>query len=176
MVYLAKSLVDDAEDFNRFSNLAMEERLSFEDSKDVLSTNRKIDSSLTPLLANRPTIKDPFTLEMGFMISLSTIANKCRCPVTRREAMDLLPRIHPQREVMWDAKWLHKICEYVINYEEADCPARVTEDPATWPTEENRIVIAYAIPDYEGLIHKPQPVTFAKRKDGELVTWIEHLS
>jgi hypothetical protein len=84
----------------------------------------------------RNTSRNPaanFTFEMGIILGLYMIACRCRCPVTRREALSLLER-NPPREGLWDAQQHFVVAKRVIELEEREL------DPVTgWPVERVRI-------------------------------------
>lgn len=74
-----------------------------------------------------------FTFEMSIIPPLYHTAVRCRCPVTRREAISLLAR-HPRREGLWDAEQHVLVAKRVIELEEREL------DPATaWPPEHTRL-------------------------------------
>jgi hypothetical protein len=74
-----------------------------------------------------------FTFEMGVIPGLYMAACRCRCPVTRREALAMLKR-NPPREGLWDAQQHYVVAKRVIEFEEREL------DPVTgWPVESARI-------------------------------------
>jgi hypothetical protein len=74
-----------------------------------------------------------FTFEMGIILGLYMTACRCRCPVTRREALSMLER-NPPREGLWDAQQHYVVAKRVIELEEREL------DPVTgWPVESARI-------------------------------------
>ncbi|KAH3909448.1 hypothetical protein HBH56_156660 [Parastagonospora nodorum] len=74
-----------------------------------------------------------FTFTIGIIPGLYLTACRCRCPVTRREALALLERELP-REGLWDAQQHAVVARRVIELEERNV------DPVTgWPVESARI-------------------------------------
>jgi hypothetical protein len=61
----------------------------------------KIVLDFMDLSPPRPSAR--FTFEISLIPSIYLAGTRCRCPVTRREALALLKR-HPPREGMWDAE------------------------------------------------------------------------
>lgn len=75
-----------------------------------------------------------FTFEVTVIPYLNFAASRCRCPVTRREAVALLERNIP-REGLWDAKQQALVCRRLIEIEESEV------DPFKgWPTENARVM------------------------------------
>jgi hypothetical protein len=60
-----------------------------------------------------------FTVDMGLIPLLHYTAMKCREPVTRRQAIELL-RLTPQREGMWDGVVVARMATKVMEMEEED--------------------------------------------------------
>ena len=74
-----------------------------------------------------------FTFEVALIAPLYFVATRCRCPVTRREAVSLLGRGLP-REGLWDAEQEAIVSKRLIEMEETEV------DPQTgWPLERARI-------------------------------------
>lgn len=74
-----------------------------------------------------------FTFEVSIVPHLFFVANSCRCPTTRREALALLA-LEPPREGLWDPKQCSLVVERAIEMEEHDV------DPRTgWPVESARV-------------------------------------
>lgn len=85
-----------------------------------------------------------FTSEVGLIIGLYTTACRCRCPITRRQAVALLERDLP-REGLWDAQQHLVVAKRIIELEESDL------DPVTgWPSEQARIWSAQIHGDVDG--------------------------
>ncbi|KAL1997883.1 hypothetical protein VTN02DRAFT_508 [Thermoascus thermophilus] len=61
---------------------------------------------------------DNFCLDMGVILPLYRVATKCRHPITRRKAIDLLST-HPRQEGLWDSRCCAKVGEAVMTVEEA---------------------------------------------------------
>lgn len=75
-----------------------------------------------------------FTFEVLVIPYLNFTASRCRCPVTRRDAVALLERNIP-REGLWDAQQQAVVCRRLIEIEEREV------DPVTgWPTENARVL------------------------------------
>lgn len=75
-----------------------------------------------------------FTFEITVIPYLNFAAARCRCPVTRREAVALLERNIP-REGLWDAQQQAIVSRRLIEIEEQEL------DPVTgWPTENARVL------------------------------------
>jgi hypothetical protein len=75
-----------------------------------------------------------FTFEITVIPYLNFTASRCRCPITRREAVVLLERNIP-REGLWDAQQQAIVCRRLIEIEESEV------DPITgWPTENARVL------------------------------------
>ena len=74
-----------------------------------------------------------FTFDIAIIPQLYFAATRCRCPITRREAVALLER-NPPREGLWDVQQHVVVSKRAIELEEA------TVDPTTgWPVEETRL-------------------------------------
>ncbi|KAL2012232.1 hypothetical protein VTN00DRAFT_4950 [Thermoascus crustaceus] len=65
---------------------------------------------------DRPT--DNFCLDMGIILPLYRVATKCRHPIIRRKAIDLLST-HPRQEGLWNSRCCAKLGELVMAVEEA---------------------------------------------------------
>jgi len=118
----------------------------------------------------------PFTFEMGIIPCLYFTAIKCRCPSLRRKAIELLSKVIPQREGLWDSRMLGKVAARMMELEEDGCaPNRAV---STWPIEEKRIHGAYICPEYS-VKGRTQQVTFAWRPhglEGEWQAWTENIA
>jgi hypothetical protein len=100
-----------------------------------------------------------FTFEIGIIPGLYLTACRCRCPVTRREAIALLER-NPPREGLWDAQQHLIVAKRVIELEESEL------DPVTgWPVERTRIWSTMIRGDMDG--NGRFPVYFAVGHWGE---------
>lgn len=74
-----------------------------------------------------------FTFEVGIISYVYFTACRCRCPITRREAISLLER-NPPREGLWDAQQHAVVAKRIVEIEEGEL------DPITsWPVERTRI-------------------------------------
>lgn len=106
-----------------------------------------------------------FSLDTALIFALYFVAIKCRSPTIRRQAAKFLSLVEPQREGMLDARVLHVVSRYVIEFEERSCLIPVTEERWTWPRETSRL---HAIDmsrkcDYE---RRTQSFTFVWMPDG----------
>jgi hypothetical protein len=111
------------------------------------------------LNATQPVAK--FTFEISVIPSLSFVATRCRCPITRRKALALLAR-NPPREGLWDAEQHFMMARRAIELEEQDL------DPTTgWPVEEARLWSAVVAADMNhkgGFWASFQPVTWVHER------------
>ncbi|KAF2806269.1 uncharacterized protein BDZ99DRAFT_362968, partial [Mytilinidion resinicola] len=74
-----------------------------------------------------------FTFEGSVVAPLFFCANRCRCPITRREAIALLA-LNPPREGLWDPQQNVVIATRAMEIEEREV------DPATgWPVDRTRL-------------------------------------
>lgn len=64
-------------------------------------------------------IKPSFSADMGIVPPLFVVATKCRNPVIRRQAIQLL-RSSSRREAMWDSELTARIAMWIAEIEEAD--------------------------------------------------------
>ena len=81
---------------------------------------------------SNPSVAANFTFENSLVLALYLTACRCRCPVTRREALALLER--SPREGLWDPQQHAAVVKRIIELEEAEI------DPLTgWPVERTRI-------------------------------------
>ena len=69
-----------------------------------------------------PHIKPSFSADLGIVPPLFVVATKCRDPVTRRQAIQLL-KSSARREAMWDSQLTAHIATWVMNVEESDTQA-----------------------------------------------------
>ncbi|KAL5386721.1 hypothetical protein PMIN06_011795 [Paraphaeosphaeria minitans] len=85
-----------------------------------------------------------FSFEISVIPCLNFTASRCRCPVTRREAVALLERNIP-REGLWDAQQQAMVSRRLIEIEEREV------DPITgWPTENARVLSTIVRGDMDG--------------------------
>ncbi|KAF3006893.1 hypothetical protein E8E13_011096 [Curvularia kusanoi] len=73
-----------------------------------------------------------FTFVTSFVPAMFNFAIRCRCPVTRREAVKILASDIP-REGLWDPAQYRKVAERVIEIEESEV------DDRGWPTQASRL-------------------------------------
>ncbi|KAF7551544.1 hypothetical protein G7046_g7697 [Stylonectria norvegica] len=66
-----------------------------------------------------PHIKPSFSADLGIIPQLFVVATKCRDPVTRRQAIQLL-RSSARREGMWDSELAAHIGTWIMNLEESE--------------------------------------------------------
>ncbi|KAH7152377.1 hypothetical protein B0J13DRAFT_619940 [Dactylonectria estremocensis] len=66
-----------------------------------------------------PHIRPRFSADLGIVAPLFVVATKCRDPVTRRQAIQLL-RSSARRESMWDSQMVAHIGTWVMNLEESE--------------------------------------------------------
>lgn len=98
--------------------------------REVLKHAKLILDSMD-LTTDQPTAR--FTFEISLIPVVFVVATRCRCPSTRREAMDLLAR-KPPREGLFDAEQHVVVTRRVIEIEEEEL------DPRTgWPVERTRL-------------------------------------
>lgn len=75
-------------------------------------------------------IKPSFSADMGIVPPLYVVATKCRSPIIRRQAIQLL-RSSSRREAMWDSELSARIGTWVMEIEEEEDPVPVvTPDPS----------------------------------------------
>lgn len=76
-------------------------------------------------------IKPSFSADMGIVPPLYVVATKCRSPIIRRQAIQLL-RSSSRREAMWDSELSARIGTWIMGIEEEEDPAAtvVTPDPS----------------------------------------------
>lgn len=79
-----------------------------------------------------PRVTANFTFDTSFVPALFYTAIRCRCPKTRRKAVNLLALNLP-REGLWDPEQHLKVAERVIEIEEAHV------DSKGWPVEASRL-------------------------------------
>ncbi|TVY25045.1 hypothetical protein LHYA1_G006450 [Lachnellula hyalina] len=90
-----------------------------------------------------------FSFEIGVIPALHLVATKCRDPVTRREAVDLLWS-NPRQEGMWDSVICARMGLWILNSEEAglvtpQLPLRNSSMPGLWKA--HSIGYQYSNPD-----------------------------
>lgn len=129
MVALAKQIIDAQED----------------DLPLLMAATPVVSEDLKqPIASLLPT--QCFLDHLNLTLMLFFTACKCRNPVIRREALSLLARIQPVMEGIWYAPMQAKIAQYMMEIEEKSCSWKVTEDPATWPRERQRMHASYIVP------------------------------
>jgi hypothetical protein len=102
-----------------------------EDFKAVVHHTRTFLDDIESTSSRKPAAN--FTFDIGVIPGLYMTACRCRCPITRREALSLLERDLP-REGLWDAQQHAMVARRVIEFEERELDA-VT----SWPGEQTRI-------------------------------------
>jgi hypothetical protein len=78
-------------------------------------------------------IKPSFSADLGIVPPLFVVATKCRDPVTRREAIQLL-RSSSRREGMWDSELTARIGTWIAAIEEEDADVEESPRPTTSST------------------------------------------
>lgn len=78
-------------------------------------------------------IKPSFSADLGIVPSLYVVATKCRNPVIRRQAIQLL-RSSSRREAMWDSELTARIGMWIMDIEEVDVHEPVTAATTTTTT------------------------------------------
>ncbi|KAI9149197.1 mercuric reductase [Paramyrothecium foliicola] len=78
-------------------------------------------------------IKPSFAADMGIVPPLFLVATKCRDPVLRRQAIQLL-RSSARREGMWDSSMIAKIAEWIMILEEPEDHELVMGQDESSPT------------------------------------------
>lgn len=108
---------------------------------------------------------DNFCLDMGIVPPLYFTATKCRHPILRREAIDLLSA-YPRQEGMWHPRQCAKIGELVVAVEEA----QVSSLPVELRVPEDRDRVYEAImPDDNN--PNPFPVVLYSKPGGVYGAW-----
>jgi hypothetical protein len=74
-----------------------------------------------------------FTFDIMIIPQLYFVATRCRCPITRREAVALLER-NPPREGLWDVQQHVAVSKRAIELEEGE-----VDTSTGWPVEETRL-------------------------------------
>jgi hypothetical protein len=98
--------------------------------QDILHHARRLMKSMPPRLAQHTA---RFSFEISLIPALDFVAQRCRCPSTRREALSLLER-NPPREGLWDAQQYVLLNRRLIEIEEEEL------DPTTgWPSDRTRL-------------------------------------
>ena len=96
----------------------------------VLIDSSRTDTSTKQNGAPAPTAN--FTFETRVIPALFYTAIRCRCPATRRKAIELLGR-EPPREGLWDPDQHRIVAERVVEIEEMEVDAK------GWPTGTSRL-------------------------------------
>ncbi|KAH8652414.1 hypothetical protein BX600DRAFT_386909 [Xylariales sp. PMI_506] len=84
-----------------------------------------------------PHIKPSFSADLGIVPPLFVVATKCRDPITRRQAIQLL-RSSSRREGMWDSELSSRIGMWVATIEEESAGFEEQLRPTTAPTVSTR--------------------------------------
>jgi hypothetical protein len=92
-------------------------------------------------------------------------AIKCRNPSLRRKAIDMLKKVMPRRERLWDGRVLAGIAQRIVEIEEAE---GCSED--NWPSEARRAHAIYITPNYCS-VDRRQEVILTWRPDGPAGEW-----
>ncbi|KAF3068927.1 hypothetical protein GL218_08132 [Daldinia childiae] len=83
-------------------------------------------------------IKPSFSADLGIVPPLFVVATKCRDPVTRRQAIQLL-RTSSRREGMWDSELAARIGMWIMEIEESDDGADDFGRPTSSSTDMSRL-------------------------------------
>jgi hypothetical protein len=94
-----------------------------------------------------------FSLDSEIVVPLFQVAQKCRCPRVRRQAIELLGS-SPRQEGVWDGILVARVCQRMVEIEEAglgqvlecrDVPfkARITDVGVDFDLEEQKAVMTY---------------------------------
>ena len=84
-------------------------------------------------------VKPSFSADMGIVPPLFVVATKCRDPLIRRQAIQLL-RSSPRREAMWDSELAAHIGSWILGVEEEGIrcqPSFPSEPPSSWPPHDD---------------------------------------
>ncbi|KAI1342123.1 hypothetical protein F5Y15DRAFT_332525 [Xylariaceae sp. FL0016] len=82
-------------------------------------------------------IKPSFSADLGIVPPLFVVATKCRDPITRRQAIQLL-RTSSRREGMWDSGLTASIGQWIATIEEDDSYSMESPRPPSSSTEASR--------------------------------------
>ncbi|GAP84190.1 putative C6 zinc finger domain-containing protein [Rosellinia necatrix] len=85
-------------------------------------------------------IKPSFSADLGIVPPLFVVATKCRDPLTRQQAIQLL-RTSARREGMWDSELCARIGSWIATVEEEDDGVDDTPRPVSSSTEASRLSI-----------------------------------
>lgn len=101
-----------------------------------LETFKKILHHAKIVVDSLPNTSSPaahFTFDISIIPPLYFVVTRCRCPITRREAVSLQAQ-NPPREGLWDAEQHVVVSKRLIEMEESEV------DPLTgWPVENTRL-------------------------------------
>ncbi|PLB47685.1 C6 zinc finger domain protein [Aspergillus steynii IBT 23096] len=106
-----------------------------------------------------------FTLEAGVIPMLYWSAIKCRQPLVRRRALDVISR-SPEQEGLWRQKRFLKVAEMVIELEEQDLLALPIEKRV--PTDQQRVYESKGKDEKEA---SPCQITVLTRPNGQDKEW-----
>lgn len=149
------------------SSFIQESTTSSPDTSTTLSsasTSASTTRTLPRLNSNQGS-PQAFAFEMGIIPALYFTAIKCRSPSLRRKAIDMLKKVMPRREGLWDARVLAGIALRVVEIEEAE---GCSED--MWPAEARRIHAIYLTPNYYP-VDRRQEVILTWRPGGPMGEW-----
>ncbi|KAF3050150.1 hypothetical protein E8E11_010251 [Didymella keratinophila] len=96
----------------------------------ILIDSGRVDTSSKQISPPAPTAN--FTFDTTVIPALFYTAIRCRCPATRREAIELLGKDLP-REGLWDPDQHRIVAERVVEIEEMEVDAK------GWPLETSRL-------------------------------------
>lgn len=112
----------------------VEEVLEMSETAMGISTGQQYSSEA------RSTPDLNFTLDIGVISPLSDVARLCRDPVLRRRAIQLL-RLWSHREGLADSLWSARVCERVMELEEASATGKVMSAADVPPSARIRRVV-----------------------------------
>lgn len=106
-----------------------------------------------------------FTLEAGIIPMLYWSSIKCRQPLVRRRAMDVISR-SPQQEGLWKKKRFLKVAQLVIDLEEKDMMSLPVEERI--PTDKQRVYETMGVDEKET---SPSQITILSKPHGWDADW-----
>ncbi|KAF2669050.1 hypothetical protein BT63DRAFT_455026 [Microthyrium microscopicum] len=111
-----------------------------------------------------------FAFEMPIIPILHMVALKCRWPLLRRRAIDLLCTC-PEREAMFQARYSRILCQHIMKIEEENLPKGPDGDPNenTVPLEKDR-VWRMDVPPLASTRHG-RAVNFMQKPEGVMGRW-----
>ena len=106
-------------------------------------------SSTTPSMSSAtPAPSDPFTFNIGIIVPLFLLAFRCRHPILRRRAVDLLSR-EDRREGVWSSQAAAEVAKVIIRIEEEGL-TRVTDEGDVGDGNRVRTIFTRVLLDEDG--------------------------